>query len=92
MQPGMATKSERIDIRTTSGAKRLLQAAAAARSKTVTEFMLDAALAEAAAVVAEKRLFLMDDAQWEAFAAALDGTAKPRPRLAALLAEPGVFE
>ena len=45
MQPGTQAKNERIDIRTTTGAKRLLQEAATARSKTVTQFVLDVALA-----------------------------------------------
>ena len=92
MQPGTQAKNERIDIRTTTGAKRLLQEAASARSKTVTQFVLDVALAEAAEVLAEKRLFPMDDAQWAAFEAALDGSEKARPGLAALLSAPSVFE
>lgn len=92
MNPGTESKTERIDIRTTVGVKRVLQEAAAAKSKTVTEFMLDVALTEAAEVLAERRLFVLDDAGWEAFLAALDAPAKRRPRLEALLREPSVFE
>ena len=85
-------KSERIDIRTTPSVKRALQEAAVARNKTVTEFILDVALTEAAELRANQRLFVLDDAQWQAFTAALDAPAKPRPRLEALLREPGVFD
>ena len=85
-------KNERIEIRTTAKAKRVLQEAAAARNKTMTEFVLDVAMTEAAEVLADRRLFLLDDEQWEAFLAALDAPTKPRPRLEALLREPSVLE
>ena len=85
-------KSERIDIRTTPSVKRTLQDAAAAKNKTVTEFMLDVALTEAAEQIANQRLFLLDDKQWAAFVSALDAPSKPKPRLETLLREPGVFE
>ena len=88
----LEAKSERIDIRTTPTVKRALQEAALAKNKTVTEFMLDVALTEAAELLAEQRLFLLDDNQWAAFVAALDAPSKPRPRLEALLREPGVFD
>jgi uncharacterized protein (DUF1778 family) len=92
MNPGNEAKSERIDIRTTANVKRVLQEAAAARSKTVTEFVLDVALTEAAEVLAGQRLFLMDEAQWAVFMAALDAPVKAKPRLEALLREPGLFD
>ncbi|OIP96231.1 MAG: hypothetical protein AUK55_05755 [Syntrophobacteraceae bacterium CG2_30_61_12] len=85
-------KNERIEIRTTAKAKRVLQEAAAARNKTMTEFVLDVAMTEAAEVLADRRLFLLDDEQWEAFLAALDAPTKPRPRLESLLREPSVLE
>ena len=85
-------KSERIDIRTTPRVKRALQEAAVARNKTVTEFILDVALTEAAELRANQRLFVLDDAQWQAFTAALDAPPKSRPRLEALLREPGGFD
>ena len=88
----LEAKSERIDIRTTPTVKRILQEAALAKHKTVTEFMLDVALTAAAELLAEQRRFLLDDKQWAAFVAALDAPSKPRPRLEALLREPGVFD
>ena len=85
-------KSERIDIRTTPSVKRVLQDAAAAKNKTVTEFMLDVALIEAAELRANQRLFTLNDQQWQAFTAALDAPTKPRSRLKTLLREPGAFD
>lgn len=85
-------KTERIDIRTTPSAKRMLQEAAAIRSKTVSEFLLDSGLTAAAETLADRRLFFLDEAQWSAFLAALDTPYKPKPRLEALLTEKGIFD
>ena len=65
------SRSERIDIRTTPAVKQMLQAAAAARRKSVTDFMLDLPLAEVAELHSQQRLFSMDDPQWDAFITAL---------------------
>lgn len=85
-------KSERIDIRTTPRVKRALQDAASVTSKTVSEFLLDSALTRAAEVLADRRLFLLDDEQWEEFMTALDAAPPPMPRLEKLLREPSVLE
>ena len=85
-------KSERIDIRTTQNVKRTLQQAAAVTHKTVSEFLLDSALTQAAEVLSDRRLFILDDAQWDAFLAALDAPTVPMPRLERLLKEPSVLD
>lgn len=85
-------KSERIDIRTTSAVKRLLQEAAAASNKTVTEFLLDSALTHAAEVLADRRAFFLNDEQWREFMAALDAPPQPMPRMERLLKEPSILE
>ncbi len=86
------SRSERIDIRTTPSVKRVLQDAAATSNKTVSEFLLDSALSKAAEVMADRRLFLLDDDQWAAFMAALDAPPQPMPRLERLLKEPSALE
>mgnify|MGYP000855405442 CR=1 FL=1 len=91
MNPNLQ-KSERIDIRTTATVKRTLQEAAATSSKTVSEFMLDSALMQAAEVLADRRLFLLDDARWAAFMGALDAPTRPMPRLERLLSEPSILD
>ncbi len=85
-------RSERIDIRTTPSVKRTLQDAASTSSKTVSEFLLDSALAKAAEIMADQRLFQFDDEQWSAFLAALDAPPQPMPRLQRLFAEPSALE
>jgi len=86
------TRSERIDVRTSVSVKHLLQQAAQAANKTVSEFMLDSALMAASETLADRRLFLLDEDRWKAFIAALDQPPQPRPRLDRLLREPSVFE
>lgn len=85
-------KSERIDVRTTPAVKRILQEAAATSNKTVTEFLLDSALTQAAEVLANQRMFSLSESQWEAFMAALDAPPSPMPRLKKLLREPSILE
>lgn len=88
----MDLKSERIDIRTTSAAKEILQRAAAMTHKNVSEFLLDAGMAAATEALADRRLFNLDDAQWRAFQGALDRPVAHKPRLAKLLSEPSAIE
>lgn len=92
MNPETNQRIERIDIRTTPKVKRLLQEAAAVSNKTVTEFLLDSALTQAAEVLADRRLFLLDDKQWDEFIAALDAPPRPMPRMERLLREPSILE
>lgn len=87
-----APKNVRIAIRTSPRAKRALQDAAAARSKTVSEFVLDAALKEADAVLAQQGRFLLTGEQWSRFVQALDEPATPKPRLEKLLQGKSVFQ
>lgn len=85
------SRSERIDIWISPEAKRLLQEAASARHKTVSEFVLDGALHAAEETVLERRHFRLDAMQRAAFIAALDAPPSSHPRLTRLLNEPGVF-
>ena len=91
MHTGNEPRSERIDIRTTPTVKRLLQQAAAAH-KHVSEFLLEQGIAAAAGTLADRRLFLLDEARWQAFLDALDRPATHRPALQRLLAEPGLLD
>jgi uncharacterized protein (DUF1778 family) len=86
------TRSEKLDLRLTPEAKRMLTAAAEASRRSVTEFVLDSALARAQETLPDRRHFGLDAARWEAFLAALEAPSRPLPRLKRLLAEPSVFE
>ena len=86
-------KSERIEVRTTPNMKALLQRAAASSHKNVTEFLLEAGINAAEDALVDRRMFRLDDRQWQAFQAILDRpVAADKPRLTRLLAEKSVLE
>ncbi|MEK7344978.1 MAG: DUF1778 domain-containing protein [Pseudomonadota bacterium] len=85
------TKTERIDVRASTLIKQLLQDAARASHKNVSEFLLDAGVKAAAQTLADRRQFVLDETQWQAFQEALDRPVQNKPRLKSLLREPGVL-
>jgi uncharacterized protein (DUF1778 family) len=87
-----ATRSEKLDLRLTADAKTALQAAAAASNRSVSEFVLESALARADEALADRRSFGLTATQWKEFMAALDAPPRPLPHLERLLKEPGFFD
>jgi uncharacterized protein (DUF1778 family) len=86
-------KSERIDVRASASVKQLLQEAAQASHKSVSEFLLDAGITAANQTLADRRRFELDEAQWQQFQELLDRTVSaPDSRMKALLTEPGVLD
>jgi uncharacterized protein (DUF1778 family) len=85
-------RTEKLDLRLSSSAKRALQSAAQAARRSVSEFVLESALARAEETLPDRTRFWLNAEQWEAFQAALDAPPSPAPRLARLLNEPSVFE
>ena len=92
MVASTVVKTERIDVRTSSAVKSLLQEAAQSCHKNVSEFLLEAGIAAANHALAERRFFQLDDAHWQAFQAALDQPVKGKPRLKQLLTQPSVLD
>lgn len=86
------SRTEKLDLRVTVAAKHLLQTAARASNRSVSEFVLESALARAEETLPDRQHFGLDAEQWAAFEAALDAPVRPLPRLAALLAQPSPFE
>jgi len=86
------SKTERIDIRTNPSVKEILQKAALAAHKNVSEFLLDAGLEAAQITLSGRQIFRLDESQWQAFQEALDRPVKDKPRLSKLLSEPSVLE
>lgn len=95
MEEPMATHSLRttkLDLRLSPQAKQALNAAARASHRSVSQFVLESALARAEEVLIERRRFELGAEQWSAFMAALDAPPRDAPRLRRLLEEPSVFE
>jgi uncharacterized protein (DUF1778 family) len=53
---------------------------------------LDAGISAANQALSDRRQFVLEDAQWEAFMAALDRPVQPKARLRRLIAENGVLD
>lgn len=79
--PSHTTRTEKLDLRLTRHAKRALQAAAAVAHRSVSEFVLESALARADEALADRRSFGLNATQWKAFRAALDAPLAPCPTL-----------
>ncbi len=86
------TRQEKLDLRLTPSAKRALQIAARASRRSVSDFVLESALARADETLPDRRRFGLDAEQWATFQAALDAPTQPAPRLEKLLREPSVIE
>jgi uncharacterized protein (DUF1778 family) len=84
--------SERVHLRMTPTTERTLQRAAAVTNKTLTEFLLDAALNAALDTLADRRVFQLGDNRWNAFMAALAAPPKTNPELRKLLARKAAWE
>lgn len=86
------TRSEKLDLRLSPGAKKALKTAAAIASRSVSDFVLESALEKANETLAQRQTFGLDAVQWKAFMAALDAPPRELPRMARLLKEPGFFD
>jgi uncharacterized protein (DUF1778 family) len=86
------SRSEKLDLRLTPESKSTLYAAAAAVHRSVSDFVLESALARAEETLADRSRFGLDAHQWQAFQAALDAPPRDLPRLRRLLDGPGMFE
>jgi uncharacterized protein (DUF1778 family) len=85
-------RSEKLDLRLTPAAKQMLQKAAAATQRSVSDFVLESALARAEEALADRRHFGLNAEQWEAFMMALDAPPHELPRIKRLFSETSIFE
>ncbi len=86
------TRSEKLDLRLTPSAKQKLYSAATAANRSVSDFVLESALARADETLADRQHFGLDAEQWTAFMTALDASPRRHVRLERLLNEPSIFE
>jgi uncharacterized protein (DUF1778 family) len=88
----MAAKDSRIAVRLTSDQDALIRRAAEVEGTDLTNFTVTATLAHARDVLADRRLFAIDDIAWTEFLAVLDQPVSHRPRLKELFAETSIFD
>lgn len=89
---GHAAKDERIALRTSHEERELIAQASRATATTVSDFVLRASLARAEDVLADRREFILPEAEWDAFVAMLDRPLTERPHLRGLLTEPSALD
>lgn len=85
-------RSDKLDIRISPEAKRILMEAARERHTSVSQFVIESALSSAREVLAERARFALDAEQWAAFQAALDAPPTRHARMERLLRESTIFD
>jgi uncharacterized protein (DUF1778 family) len=85
-------KAERLHLRVDAQQKALLEAASAATGASVSAFVLAAATEAAADVLADRRVFMLDQQAWQVFDEALTRPAGDVSGLRELLAPPTVLD
>lgn len=88
----MSAKAERMHLRLDAEQKALLEAASAAAGASVSTFVLAAATEAAADVLADRRVFVLDEREWRAFDDALTRPPGEVAGLRELLREPTVLD
>lgn len=78
-------KDDVIQIRASADAKAMIMRAAELRGQKLSEFMLDCARRQAEETLLDQRLFLLDDARYDAFVASLDNPPVITPEAKARL-------
>jgi uncharacterized protein (DUF1778 family) len=84
----MTTKGARLNVRLRASDDELIRRAADTVGQTVSEFLTASARERAFDVLADQREFVLDQATWDRFVAALDRPIRPDPRLVELFARP----
>lgn len=88
----MQTKEARIELRTTPADKNLLRNAAKASNLTISQFILLHACQQASQVLAEQRVFTVNQHVWQAMQEALSAPPKTLPAMQDLLNRNGILD
>lgn len=87
----MAKVKERWDFRVSSETDELVRQAAETAERTLTDFVVDAAVVEAERVLADRTHFVLATEQWNRFVELLDRSPQDKPGLEKLFSKPSVF-
>jgi uncharacterized protein (DUF1778 family) len=88
----VSAKAERLHLRVDAEQKALLEAASRAAGASVSTFVLRAATEAAADVLADRRVFVLDEDAWRMFDEALQRPAQDVAGLRELLTAPTVLD
>ncbi len=87
----MAKTKERWDFRVDPETDRLVRQAAEAAERTLTDFVVDAAVVEAERLLADRTQFVLEAEQWDRFVELLDRSPHENPGLEKLFSTPSIF-
>jgi uncharacterized protein (DUF1778 family) len=87
----MAKVKERWDFRVDPETDRLVRQAAETSDRTLTDFVVDAAVVEAERLLADRTQFVLAAEEWERFVDLLDRSPQENPGLEKLFSTPSVF-
>jgi uncharacterized protein (DUF1778 family) len=88
----MGTKTERLNLRLTMAQDTTLRRAAEAKGVPVSDYVLGHAVQAAEAELADRRVFVVDEAAWSLLQEALEQPPRPALALRSLLSEPTVLD
>jgi uncharacterized protein (DUF1778 family) len=88
----METRNVKLDLRLTPSAKETLQIAAQMARRSVSEFVLESAMARAEETLPDRQRFGLSAERWEAFQEALAAPSRPMPRMKRLLQKPSILD
>jgi len=88
----MATKTERLNLRLTPEQDAVVRKAAASRGESTTDYVVRHAVMAAETDLADRRVFMVDDAAFDALQALLSSPHQVPSKIVQLLETPSVLE
>ncbi|MBN7554211.1 type II toxin-antitoxin system TacA family antitoxin [Mycobacteroides abscessus] len=88
----METKSGRWHLRVTAAQDAVVRRVLDVTGESLNDYVVRHAVQAAEADLADRRVFVLDDAAWIDLQALLDRPPSPKPELARLLANPSILE
>ncbi|MCY4421456.1 MAG: DUF1778 domain-containing protein [Acidimicrobiaceae bacterium] len=88
----MGTKTERWSIRVTPAEDAIVRRVLADVGMSLNDYVVSRAVAAAVDDLADRRVFALPAGAWDELQEILDRPPAPKPRIAALLAEPSVLD
>ncbi len=88
----MAVKTERLNLRLTPAQDAVLRRAAEARGESASDYVLRHAVEAAEMDLADRRVFIVDDAAWTELQALVSAPPRLPPQMAKLLSSSSVLE
>jgi uncharacterized protein (DUF1778 family) len=89
---GVETKGGRWNLRVTAAQDAVVRRVLDGTGESLNEYVVRHAVQAAETDLADRRVFVLDDAAWTDLQALLDRPPSPKPELARLLATPSILE